>query len=301
MSQKISAIINTLNEEKNITRVLKSVQFCNEVIVCDMQSDDDTAVIAKRMGATIILHKRMGYVEPARNFAISKASGEWILIVDADEEIPETLAVKLRALADEENSVLTHVEIPRQNMIFGKWIKNSMWWPDYNIRFFRSGKVTWSDAIHSRPQAEGQGLKLPEEEKFAIIHHHYVNLTQFIERMNRYTTIQAQGLIKDGYKFQWRDVITKPLGEFLSRYFAHRGFDDGLHGLALSLLQAFSFVVMYLKVWEAEGFQKREVSLSEVRDTAQEAGKELTYWFKYGNLSKNALKNFLQRAKNKIS
>lgn len=301
MPVKISAVINTFNEEQNIARVLNSVAWCDEIIVCDMQSDDDTAVIAKKMGAIVIFHKRMNYVEPARNFTISKASGDWILIVDPDEEVPEGLAEKLRALSNEDNSVLTFVEIPRQNIIFGKWVKASMWWPDYNIRFFKAGKVIWSNAIHRPPKTEGQGIKLPEEERYAIVHHHYDTLTQFLERMNRYATVQADGLIDDGYHFQWPDLIKKPLSEFLSRFFAHRGFEDGLHGLALSLLQAFSFLVVYLKVWEKEGFTKSDLSLSDLHQLSKEGGEELNYWFKYGNLSKNPIKNFLQRARNKIA
>lgn len=297
----ISVVINTLNEEKNIAQAIESVKWADEIIVCDMQSDDDTAVIAKRMGAKIYLHKRMGFVEPARNYAISKATGDWILILDADEEIPNSLAEKLQEFAKESNTVTTFVEIPRKNLIFGEWVKASGWWPDYLIRFFKKDKVTWSNAIHSRPKTEGQGIRLPEDEKNAIVHHHYTTLSQYIERMNRYSEVQAKELKADGYKFQWQDLLTKPLSEFLSRFFAHRGFDDGLHGLALALLQAFSFILVYLRVWEMEGFEKKNVKLDDIHQVTKKGGEEITYWFKYGNLSKNPLKNFLQRARNKLS
>lgn len=300
MNGKISVIINTLNEEKNIERVMKTAQFADEILVCDMNSDDDTAPIAKKMGATIFFHKRMGFVEPARNFAISKASHEWILVLDADEEIPESLAEKLKELASTDG-VITHVEIARKNFIFSKWIKASYWWPDYNPWFFRKGAVTWGNRIHIKPKVEGQGLRLPEEERYAIIHHHYTSLDQYLTRMIRYANVQAKELIEDGYKFQWTDLIKKPLSEFLGRYFANRGFEDGLHGLVLSLLQAFSFLVVYLRVWEIEGFRESNIKFEEVKNEATLANKELDYWFKYGNLSKNPLKAFLQRAKNRLS
>lgn len=299
MDTKISVVINTLNEEKNIERVMNSVSWADEILVCDMQSDDDTAIIAKKLGAKVIFHKRMGYVEPARNFAISKTSYNWVLVVDADEEIPDPLAKKLEQIVSEDG-VITHVEIPRKNIIFNKWIKNSLWWPDYNTRFFKKASVKWSDKIHIPPKTEGQGLTLSVDERHAIIHYNYATVSQFIDRMNRYTTIQAKNLISDGYKFEWIDLITKPLGEFLSRFFANRGFEDGLHGLALSLLQAFSHLVMYLKTWEQQGFVEKDLKLSEVDENAKLAGKELTYWFKYGNLSKNPLKAFIQRGKNKL-
>lgn len=299
MNPKISVVINTFNEEKNISRVIESVREADEILICDMHSEDNTTVIAKRLGAKVIFHKRTGYVEPARNFAISKAEGDWILILDADEQIPDSLFKKLRQIASE-SDVTTHVEIPRKNIIFGSWVKESMWWPDYHTRFFKKGTVLWSEKIHSKPKTDGQGVALPAEERYAIVHDNYQSISQFILKMDRYTSIQARDLKKDGYIFDWKDLITKPLGEFLSRYFANRGFEDGLHGLALSFLQAFSHLVMYLKTWEMEGFEKKSIKLSEAEEVCKNGGKEINYWFKYGNLSKNPLKAFLQRSKNKL-
>lgn len=300
MVGKISVVINTLNEEKNIERAIDSVKWADEILVCDMNSDDDTALIAKKLGAKVIFHKRVGYVEPARNFAISKASHEWVLVLDADEEIPDPLSDKLKEIADT-SEVLTHVEIPRKNIIFGKWMKASMWWPDYHIRFFKQGSVIWNDKIHSKPKIDGQGLTLPLEERFAITHYHYTSISQFIERNSRYSEIQARELFKDGYRFKWTDLISKPLSEFLGRYFANKGFEDGLHGLALSLLQAFMFLQLYLRIWEMEEFNEQVISLKDLKEETAKSGQDINYWFKYGNLSKNPLKAFLQRAKNKIS
>jgi hypothetical protein len=180
-------------------------------------------------------------------------------------------------------------------------VKASMWWPDYNIRFFKKTAVKWSDKIHVPPKTEGQGIKMPLEERWAIIHYHYDSISQFLTRMDRYTTIQAKHLKDEGIEFNWPDLIKKPLSEFLSRYFANKGFEDGLHGLGLAFLQAFSFLVVYLKLWEMSGFKEQNPKLSEVNDEARKAGTEINYWFKYGNLSKNPLKNFLQRAKKKVS
>ncbi len=298
MNGKITVIINTLNEEKNIERAIKSVDWADEILVCDMHSDDQTAVLAKRLGATVFFHKRTGYVEPARNFTISKASHEWILILDADEEIPESLAGRLKEMV-RKPIVSTFVEIPRKNIIFGKWMKASMWWPDYNIRFFKSGFVTWGDKIHRPPKTEGQGIKLPAEERWAIIHHHYQTISQFVERMNRYSDIQARQLRQEGVEFNWTDLINKPLSEFLGRFFANRGFQDGLHGLALSLLQALSFVLVYLKLWQMDEFKHQEIKLEDFKTETNKGGEEIDYWFKYGNLSKNPIKKFLQRVKNK--
>lgn len=277
MPEKISVVINTLNEEKNIRRVIDSVKWADEIIVCDMYSDDETVKIAKEMGAKVVFYKRVGYVEPARNFAISKASGDWILILDADEEIADKLADRLRKIA--KNSLeINYIEIPRKNIIFGKWIKYSGWWPDFQIRFFKKGKVLWNDQIHIKPKTEGEGLKLELEEKWAIIHHNYQTIGQFVERMNRYTQIEEEQLRKSGYQFSWQDLFEKPMSEFLSRFFAREGYKDGLHGLSLSLLQAFSFLVLYLKLWENDGFQSKTLEISEIQDETNKMEDLITHW-----------------------
>lgn len=295
---KISVVINTLNEENNIASAMASVKWADEVIVCDMYSEDKTVLVAKRLGAQIYYHKKTGFVEPARNYAISKAKGDWVLILDADEEVGQKLKDELVKLS-EENSI-DYLKIPRKNIIFNKWMKNAIWWPDYNIRFFKKGVVKWSDRIHRPPEVVGIGHQLPIKEELAIIHHHYNSVGQFIDRMNRYTDVQAVELIESGYKFMWRDVIRKPLSEFLSRYFAGNGYQDGLHGLALSMLQAVSFVVVYLKVWEKEGFEHESIPPKVMEEEIKSGGQELKYWLNYVSLSKSPLKAIFQKIHNKL-
>lgn len=299
MDNKISVVINTLNEEKNIERAIASVRWADEVIVCDMYSEDSTASLAKRMGARVVFHKKEGYVEPARNFAINEAKYGWILVLDADEEIPAALATELKKISGQDDVFC--VEIPRKNMIFGKWMRASFWWPDFQPRFFKKGTVVWKNEIHSKPNISGKSIQLPIEEQFALIHYHYENITQFIERMNRYTTIQAKDLEKSGYKFIWTDMIDKPLNEFLGRFFANRGYEDGLHGLALSLLQAFSFLIMYLKIWEATKFEEQKISIPDLKNESDKAGNNIGYWFKFTSLSNNPVKRVVQKAWHKLT
>lgn len=282
MNKNISVIINTFNEEKNIQSALKSVSWADEIIVCDMYSDDKTVQIAKKMEAKVIYHKRVNYVEPARNFAISKASNGWIFILDADEQITPTLSERIKQIVKKDLSS-DFVEIPRKNIIFGKWIKATGWWPDYHIRLFKKGKVGWQDKIHSKPEVKGTGLTLEAEEKYAIVHQNYQTVGQFIERMNRYTQIQADELLKSGSKFRWQDIFEKPLNEFLSRFFAQEGYKDGLHGLSLSFLQAFSFLILYLKLWEKEGFKEENLEISQISEESEKVGKSVKYWIKKKN------------------
>jgi glycosyltransferase involved in cell wall biosynthesis len=283
---RISIVVNTLNEEKNIKNALGSVLWADEIIVCDNYSSDKTVEIAKEMGAKVYKFKGRGYVEPARNFAISKASGDWILILDADELITSLLAEELKKVANSDSEV-DFVKIPRKNIIYGKFMKASFWWPDYQIRFFKKGKVKWSNKIHSQPITDGAGVDLPAQENYAILHNNYVGVSDYLERMISYSKIQADELIDDGYKFNWQDLIKKPLSEFLSRFFANKGYKDGLHGLALSLLQAFSFIIVYIRVWEKSGFSEKILNKEDIKKIFDESGKEINYWLNNSETSKN--------------
>lgn len=296
VNNKISVVINTLNEEENIEQAIKSVKWTDEIIVCDMHSEDKTVEIAQKLDAKVIFHKRLNYVEPARNFAITKATNEWILVLDPDEEIPLALGKSLIQVASAMKQI-DYVRIPRKNIIFNKWMRASQWWPDYNIRFFKKGKVVWENKIHRPPKVSGIGMDLSAEEDLAIIHRNYQTISQFIIRMNRYTTVEADQLIKQDYEFDWSDLIEKPLGEFLSRFFANKGYQDGLHGLGLSLLQGFSFLIVYLKVWENSSFKETDLVLTDLETEKNQAAYQINYWLKETKLSKNPFKRFLSKFK----
>lgn len=295
---KISVVINTLNEEKSFPRALASVKnFADEIVVVDMKSDDKTVEIARKAGAKVYQHKRIGYVEPARNYALSKASGEWILILDADEQAPKALIKKLKEIV--KKSEADYYRLPRKNIIFSKWIKHSRWWPDYNIRFFRKGFVSWSEIIHSVPITQGKGLDLQAREDLAIIHDHYDSIEQFVERMNRYTSEHAKLRVKDDYEFDWQDLIKKPIEEFLSRYFSGEGYKDGLHGLALASLQAFSEFVLYLKIWQNKGFKEEKTQVRAVVKAIKDAEADIHYW-QADALLKQGGGGIIQRIKRKF-
>jgi len=291
MAPKISVVINTLNEEQNIERAIKSVNWADELIVCDMYSEDKTVEIAKKLGAKIFFHKREDFVETARNFAVSKASNDWVLVLDPDEEVIDSLKERLIEISSKTKQI-DYVRIPRKNLIFGHWMKASMWWPDYNIRFFKKEKVKWQSKIHRPPQTIGEGLDLPVEEKYAIIHQNYVTISQFLTRMDRYTTIQAEELKQERYNFKWKDLFEKPLNEFLSRFFANSGYKDGIHGLALSFLQAFSFLVVYLKLWEMDKFKEGDINLLSLEDQKNKSAYAINYWMKKIGRKGNFLERF---------
>lgn len=274
----ISVVINVRNESKQLTRCLRSIKnFANEIIVVDMNSTDDSKKVAQDFGAKVFSYKTMDYVEPARNFALSKATSKWILLLDPDEYLNITLKKELFLIT--KRSDVDFVRIPRQNMIFGKWIKHAKCWPDYLIRFFKKNNVTWQKEIHSQPITKGHSLTLLDSDQLAIKHNNYENVTQFITRALRYSSIQADELNKQDYKVKISDLILKPIQEFNSRFFFAEGYKDGIHGLIFCLLQAFAISLIYIRLWEKQGFQEKQILKESFVSASQEATFEYDHWF----------------------
>jgi (heptosyl)LPS beta-1,4-glucosyltransferase len=295
--ETISVVITAISgEEKYLASCLASVKdFVDEIVIVDMSDSKAISDISEKFKAKIYKHEFVNYVEPVRNFGISKAKGKWILILDPDEEITSTLTSRLREITQDEN--VDYVRVPRKNIVFNKALRHSRWFPDYNIRFFKKGKVSWDEVIHSVPMTEGNGIDLEAKDEFAIIHHHYESIEQYIERMNRYTTVQAKLKSKD-YDFKWQDLILKPTSEFLSRFFAGEGYRDGIHGLSLSALQAVSELILYLKIWNIQGFKEENFDLKDVIGELNGLKKEFNYWENDTLLKESG--NILYRIKRKF-
>lgn len=274
---KISAVLVVRNEEKNLKRCLASVKnLVDEIIVVDEESSDKTLEIAKEFTDKVFVHKSVGFVEPARNFSIEKATGDYILILDADEEIEKGLFSKLKKIAEEGKA--DYVLIPRKNLTFEAWIKNTGWWPDYQIRFFRKGKVKWQDRIHSKPMVSGSQITLEPLMENAIIHHNYDTVSQFITKLDVYTSVEVSQV--ENSDFILANLIKNPVNEFISRYFSHKGYKDGVHGFVLSVLMAFYIFVVEVKLWEKTKFQEKDSKevLLTIKNETRNVKKSLRYW-----------------------
>lgn len=273
----LSVVITAWNEEKNLGRAISSVKtLADEIIVVDTQSTDHTVEVAKKSGAKVFHHKNTGIVEPVRNFSIAKAKGDWILLLDADEEITQSLAADIKkAIQDPKYD---YYRLPRKNVIFTKWIKSAHWWPDYVYRLFKKDSISWDDTIHSIPLTRGQGHDFPISEDSSIIHHNYSSVFQYVDRLNRYTDYQAEYLKTTGHTFSWTDLVNKPISEFFTQYFANQGYREGLHGLVLSGLQAFSELVLYSKLWQDTGFVSHEVTSKQLQNQLNPKASEFNWW-----------------------
>lgn len=253
MNPKISVVINTLNEEKNLPYALRSVQmWADEIVVVDMHSEDRTIEIAKSYGAKTFLHERTGFVEPARAYAIAQAQSEWVLILDADEMIPKALSLKILEIAKLEQA--DTVIIPRLNYMLGAPLYHSGWGPkqDSHARFFRKGMLSTHARIHGalKPSAQARVVELPIKPGEAIVHFNYIDLEQFLSKLNRYTTIEAQQARERGEGASQVKALLLAVLEFFNRYIRKRGYKDGWRGFFLSGLMATYRWATYAKLTE---------------------------------------------------
>ncbi len=247
----ISICIVNFNEEKQLKLCLNSIaDFADEIVVVDLGSTDQSKQLVERFKGKFLTHKIVEYVELVRNYAIEKTTGDWILVLDPDEQITPELKNKLKEIAKQGKYVA--VNIPRKNIFFGKWIAHSNWWPDKQIRFFKKDKVKWNNTIHSYPSVKGAVYDLPAKKELAILHHGYETISQFMERQNRYSEIAARNLFDKNIKFSWGSFIWKPLREFLVRYIRHAGFLDGFAGLALTFLMMVYQLQVMINLHELE-------------------------------------------------
>lgn len=251
----ISVVIHTCDESRYIEDCLKSVAWADEIVIIDMESTDGTVEICRQFTGRIFTHERLPTADSARNFGLSKASCDWILTVDPDERVSPELRKLLPELAaggDADGYVL-----PFRTWMFGREIKHTGWGQDEHLRFFRRGTVDFPGHVHLQPTINGQVKKITREAG-CIEHINYESVSQFIEKLNRYTGLEAGRLKEEGRPFHWLKLFYQPGKEFVRRYVSFAGYKDGLVGLILSLLMGFYTHVTYVKLWELYEAEKRQ-------------------------------------------
>jgi glycosyltransferase involved in cell wall biosynthesis len=269
---RISAVLNTLNEESRLPYALRSVQdWVDEIVVVDMHSDDHTREIAQSFKAQVFLHERLKYVEPARAFALSHSIGDWILILDADELVPQPLSRRLQAIAisDEADAV----NIPWRNYLLGSALGHTGWGPDQDkhVRFFRRGAVEARAGIHDGLHVVpgSRVLHLPAAEENAIVHFNYLDVTQFIDKLNRYTSAEAESALAMGDRGSPARAVRRGAREFMDRYLRRGGLRDGWRGFYLSALMAMYRLVTVAKMDELHRNGPRAAVEASYRDEAE--------------------------------
>jgi glycosyltransferase involved in cell wall biosynthesis len=241
----LSVVIITKNEEKNLPRCLKSVHFADEIIVIDSGSTDRTIEIAQEAGAKVYRPEWRGF-GPAKQEGVDRASSEWILSLDADEELTPELAAEIqRVMCDGHD--YAGFRMPRRTRFLGRWIYHCGWYPDYLLRLFRKAKGGFDGAIiHEQVRVDGTCGRLKGE----ILHYSYPSLENYLEKFNFYTTIGAEQAFEQGKTAGVSAIALKPIASFIRHYIIKRGFLDGVEGLTISVLSSISVLVKYAKLRE---------------------------------------------------
>lgn len=246
----LSVAIVSHNEEANLGRTLESVKWADEIVVVDSGSTDRTCEIAREHGARVILEPWRGYVAQ-KQYAIDLCTKDWVLLLDADEEVSAGLAQEIRAAIADPGAV-TGYRLPRKNLFLGRWIRHGGFYPDPKLRLFRRthGFVTGHDP-HDRCELRAEVSQQTRQFTNPLVHYTYPDLSLYINHMNRYSSLGAQLAIARGHRnFSFANIIVRPLLNFIYNYFFRLGFLDGREGLLLHLYHAEYVSWKYAKAWE---------------------------------------------------
>ena len=248
MDNKISVVINTYNAQQHLSKVLDSVKDFDEVVVCDMESTDDTLKIAEQYGCKIVTFPKANHksAEPARTFAIQSASHKWVLVVDADEiitpELRETLYTKISSRDCPEG-----LYIPRKNMFMGMFVKDFHY--DYQLRFFIREGTEWPPYVHTFPIVQGRIEKLKVDNKEAcMLHLMDETMHEYLDKMNQYTDNEVEKKRERGYGVG--SLLWRPFWRFFKKYFMDGGYRMGTRGLIRAGMAAVYQYILVSKIIE---------------------------------------------------
>ena len=230
----LSASIITYNEADRIEACVRSLSFCDEIIVVDSHSTDATREIAVRLGARVIERDWPGY-RSQKQFAVESASNDWVLCLDADERLSETLRHEIEALRENGFPRFAGWSVPRITDYFGRFLRHGNAYPDRLIRLFDRRRGGWiGEEIHENTRVEGPVGKLHGH----LEHFSYRSLTDHHNRMQRYADLMADALYRRGKRGGLDKVLINPQWRFFRGYFLRLGFLDGWRGLVFALIEA---------------------------------------------------------------
>lgn len=239
---KISATIITYNEERNIARAIESLRCCDEVVIVDSGSSDRTVHIADKLGARVVESSWRGYAGQ-KNYATEVSEHDWVLSLDADEALSESLEAEIWHLK-KNGPLFDAYTMPRLAQYLGRWILHSGWYPDRKVRLFRRDKAQWiGDYVHESVKVTGRIGHLEAN----LLHFTCTSLTEHLKTMERYTTLAAEQLVAQERRIGYGKLLADPLWTFFKTYVIKRGFLDGPEGLAIAYMAAFYNFLKYMK------------------------------------------------------
>lgn len=246
-SPKVSVVLTTLDEERNIDRCLSSVQWADEIVVVDSLSSDRTVELARKYTSRVYQHEFPGSSRQVER-GIRYATGEWVFYIDADEEVSPELALQIRDAVRNPGEIVGY-EVLRKPSAFGKWIEHGGWFPDYPFRLFRKDSyVADHQEVHGGFTTRGVKGRLDG----LLYHHTYEKISSYIKKMNDYTSLQVSNKLA-AEPALWPGpgkMVLSPLSHFLRLFISKKGYRDGFHGFVLAVLDATYTLLLYAKIWE---------------------------------------------------
>jgi len=252
----ITAVVITYNEERNIHRCIASLRtVAEEIIIVDSYSTDNTVEICKNAGVTVIQHKWAGFGEQ-KNVGINAAANDYILSLDADEELDDKLVQSI--LNAKERGLKGAYMVHRLNFYYGKFIYHGNEYPDKKIRLFNRKEAMWNtELVHETLQLKPNIAVTMLQGK--LLHYTYYKVEEHLIKSNKYTNLSAADYFRRGKKAPLWKIVFSPFVTFIQSYIFKRGFLDGTHGFIIAILNAHASFSRYVKLWELYRTQKKAV------------------------------------------
>lgn len=257
----ISAFVVCFNEEENIAECLESMSFCDEVLVIDSFSTDNTVSIAESLGARVIQRKWPGYREQ-KSFGLSQVKNEWVLNLDADERVSPELANSIQRVMSRQmeglDSDVNGYFINRVVFHFGRWWRLGGWYPEYRLRFLRKSKTVWGGVEpHEKPEVSGKTERIEGE----LYHYSYKDFDDQLRRMQHFSTAAAKELYQNGKRVSILTIFFNPIFRVIKFFIFKRGFREGIAGLIVAMTEGYYTFMKYAKIWELQFNQEQKDSL----------------------------------------
>lgn len=242
--QNLSAVLISLNAASQLRDCLASLDFAAEIVIVDAGSTDGTQELARAMGARVIEHAWTGF-GPQKQLAVDAAAHDWVLCIDADERVPAALAAAITATLA--RPAHTAYRMPRANFFMGRYLRHGEGYPDWSLRLFDRRRARWSaDSVHEKVLAAGSVGDIGAGG--GLLHHSADSLAVYLDKQNRYTSLQAEQLLAAGAPVSAAQMLLSPLLRFFKFYVLKRGFLDGLPGLVHIAIGCFNSFIKYAKV-----------------------------------------------------
>ena len=247
--EPISAFVITYNEQDDIEECLKSISFCDEILVIDSFSTDETPELARQLGARVIQRAWPGHREQ-KAFGLAQVEHEWVLNIDADERVSQELRKEIleilcrKALKDDG---VNGYSINRVVYHLGRWWRKGGWYPEYRLRFMRRSATSWGGMDpHEKALVEGPIVRLSGE----IYHFSFKDLADQFSRLDNYSSVSAQELLKSGKQVSCLSIFFNPLLRMFKFYILRKGYREGFAGLVVALAEGYYTFMKYSKLWD---------------------------------------------------